>query len=217
MPQASECYHWRVKVGQAMGSSAECADDAHNACDETWCDCGCHHDLIDAHHAGEHATPVERCQACAESLPSLPECVAGVRCTSSPGCTMAAHHIGDCDTTRDRCRCGAQLWELCNHEVALFDVVDGKVGPMAQSLLAALSERGVGDACPRCASTLTLGWHGAECRACERDYQVAKGCRCGGSNLCPDCVAVGATEQTRGEVRCRADCSTMCPVCSEDD
>ena len=55
-----------------MGSTSECAieDDGHERCVESWCDCGCHHGLLDEHYAGKHAMPVERCQACAQGLPT---------------------------------------------------------------------------------------------------------------------------------------------------
>lgn len=48
-----------------MGASGECIDQEHDACITTWCDCGCHHDLIDQHYDGAHAdTPNWRCQKC---------------------------------------------------------------------------------------------------------------------------------------------------------
>ncbi len=51
-----------------MGSSSHCGDGAHDDCIETWCDCGCHHALIDEHFddaAPHDATPVASCQECA--------------------------------------------------------------------------------------------------------------------------------------------------------
>jgi hypothetical protein len=50
-----------------MGSSSECVEQNHGTCSATWCDCGCHHDLIDEHHAGEHASKVPGCQVCARA------------------------------------------------------------------------------------------------------------------------------------------------------
>lgn len=47
-----------------MGVSEACGDD-HEACVENWCDCGCHHEVIDAHHEGKHAgAPDWKCQHC---------------------------------------------------------------------------------------------------------------------------------------------------------
>ena len=38
----------------------------------TWCDCGCHHALIDAHYDGAHASAAApRCQACATDSPHV--------------------------------------------------------------------------------------------------------------------------------------------------
>ncbi len=48
-----------------MGSSEACVCQKHGDCREIWCDCGCHHALIDEHHAGKHeGAKVERCQEC---------------------------------------------------------------------------------------------------------------------------------------------------------
>ena len=52
-----------------MGCTAQCGADRHEACAETWCDCGCHHGLIDEHHDGKHASPAPRCQECAREHP----------------------------------------------------------------------------------------------------------------------------------------------------
>lgn len=54
------------------------------------------------------------------------------------------------------------------------------------------------------------GWQGPECDLCDRAWQEARGCRCGGSACyCPDCVAAGA--------RCDDACSGLCHVCCPDD
>ncbi len=48
-----------------MGSSEQCVDQEHEACITTWCDCGCHHDLIDEHYDGKHVgAPNWHCQNC---------------------------------------------------------------------------------------------------------------------------------------------------------
>jgi hypothetical protein len=99
----------------------------------------------------------------------------------------------------------------------LYLEIGDHVGPFHPDLLAAWNALGEGAACPRCGATLEEGWCGPTCATCARARRVALGCRCGGSNLCPECQAVGATEATRGEIRCEAHCSTLCPVCSPDD
>lgn len=92
------------------------------------------------------------------------------------------------------------------------------VGPIAPYLIDGWRVRGEGGSCPRCGTKIeAFVYEGCACPACLREHQEAKGCRCEGSNLCPDCRAAGATERTRGEVRCTPDCSTLCPVCSPDD
>ena len=50
-----------------MGATLECIEQEHAACIETWCDCGCHHALIDAHHDGAHTAPDWRCQECVKA------------------------------------------------------------------------------------------------------------------------------------------------------
>ena len=45
---------------------------------------------------------------------SRPDCVPGVRCVTTPDCTMAAQHIGECNPNGKRCRCGAKSWEACD-------------------------------------------------------------------------------------------------------
>lgn len=48
-----------------MGATEQCVDQEHEACIETWCDCGCHRGLVDAHFDGEHAdAPEWRCHQC---------------------------------------------------------------------------------------------------------------------------------------------------------
>ena len=47
-----------------MGCTSECGSGYHDRCNLVWCDCGCHHALIDAHHAGAHTTCVRDCQEC---------------------------------------------------------------------------------------------------------------------------------------------------------
>ena len=91
------------------------------------------------------------------------------------------------------------------------------IGPFHPDLIAGWRAAGVGGKCPRCGDEIVEFWGGLECPTCEREYQAANGCRCGGDNLCPDCMAAGATEKTRGEVKCQPGCSTLCPVCSPDD
>ena len=92
------------------------------------------------------------------------------------------------------------------------------VGPIAPYLIDGWWVRGEGGSCPRCGTKIEeYVYMGCACPACLREYQEVKGCRCGGSNLCSDCRAAGATEWTRGEVRCTPDCSTLCPICSPDD
>jgi hypothetical protein len=50
-----------------MGATEQCIEQEHAACAETWCDCGCHHALIDAHYAGEHVMgTVTGCHVCEE-------------------------------------------------------------------------------------------------------------------------------------------------------
>lgn len=47
-----------------MGATEECIEQKHEACIATWCDCGCHHDLVDAHYDGKHVEPNWRCHQC---------------------------------------------------------------------------------------------------------------------------------------------------------
>lgn len=78
---------------------------------------------------------------------------------------------------------------------------------------------GEGGLCPRC-QTGVIGpdWFGPSCEKCNREFmEVVHGCRCKGLNLCPECQAAGATEATRGEIMCHPDCSSMCPICCQDD
>jgi len=103
------------------------------------------------------------------------------------------------------------------YPVPLFNLSCGNVGPYAGELLRAWARAGVGGACVRCLTTLEEGWCGAQCPTCERHYAEAKGCRCGGLNLCPDCQRAGATPATRGVVKCNEDCSSLCGVCCPDD
>lgn len=71
--------------------------------------------------------------------------------------------------------------------------------------------------CAKHGTALVMGWQGLECETCERDFMVSRGCKCGGTNLCADCQAAGATEATRGTIRCEPACSSLCPVCCPDD
>jgi hypothetical protein len=101
----------------------------------------------------------------------------------------------------------------------LFVVVDGQdgPGPFRPEWLAAWRAAKPGDPCARCGTPLEEGWCGNECPACVREYDEARGCRCGGTNLCPECQSAGATEATRGVIRCDPTCSTLCAVCCPDD
>ncbi len=101
----------------------------------------------------------------------------------------------------------------------LILMIDGNVGPFHPDLLAAWGAAGIGAPCARCGSKLEeMGWgFGPICPSCERERYVTLGCECGGLNLCPDCQKAGATEATRGDVKCEPDCSSLCPVCSPDD
>lgn len=47
-------------------------------------------------------------------MPDEPECVPGVRCDRVATCTLAKHHLGDCNPDGKPCEaCGAQPWEEC--------------------------------------------------------------------------------------------------------
>lgn len=90
-------------------------------------------------------------------------------------------------------------------------------GPFHPDLIAAWRAAGEAGPCARCGGRLEEGWCGPECPTCRREYLVLLGCRCGGTNLCPNCIRAGATESTRGEVVCEPNCSTLCPTCSPND
>lgn len=62
-----------------MGCSADCNSGNHAACVLTWCDCGCHHDLYDAHFDGEHVEPHDRCHECIAAREGTPGAISGKR------------------------------------------------------------------------------------------------------------------------------------------
>lgn len=105
---------------------------------------------------------------------------------------------------------------MARPEMPLFVMIGEHIGPLGRELLAAWEAAGVGGACARCDTVLVEGWVGAECPTCYRAYQEAHGCKCGGTGLCPDCAAAGATPETRSP-KCEPNCSTLCPVCDPDD
>ena len=108
-------------------------------------------------------------------------------------------------------------WSVQQHKemFPLFERINGQIGPFASRLLAAWREAGIGGPCARCRTTLEEGWCGAECPCCEREYQEAKGCRCGGTGICPECLAAGMSLLSRSPKRC-PDCDSLCPVCCPD-
>ncbi len=60
-----------------MGCTSECGAGRHSACVLAWCDCGCHHETIDAHHDGLHEAPDIRCQVCFPDGLGLTPCPCG--------------------------------------------------------------------------------------------------------------------------------------------
>ena len=56
-----------------------------------------------------------------------------------------------------------------------------------------------------------------DCPKCDREHQESIGCKCGGTMICPECLAVGATDENGRKPKCEPDCSTLCPVCVPDD
>lgn len=87
--------------GDLMGSSTECVEQTHEACVATWCDCGCHHALIAAHHDGAHAAPDWRCQHCLRVARGEPDAV-----THEDALVAIAndHRFGEHPTPHPMCR-----------------------------------------------------------------------------------------------------------------
>jgi hypothetical protein len=107
--------------------------------------------------------------------------------------------------------------ESARTALPLFLSVDGAIGPVHPDLVASWDSSTAGAPCIRCGDKLELELTGLECPTCMREYAAARGCKCAGTNLCPECMARGATPSTRGVVVCEPGCSTLCPVCTPDD
>ena len=106
---------------------------------------------------------------------------------------------------------------ISNSEIPLYELIDGEVGPFHRDLIVGWIKNGIGGKCPRCDDEIYSCWGLPSCWTCERARLTALGCQCNGLNLCPKCQDLGATEKTRGEIKCEKECSTLCPICSPDD
>lgn len=65
----------------------------------------------------------------------------------------------------------------------LFVIIDGAVGPVHPDLVASWDSSSAGSPCARCAAILEDELTGLECPGCMREYAVARGCKCAGTNL----------------------------------
>lgn len=108
------------------------------------------------------------------------------------------------------------LSQGANPDIPLLLVVDETVGPLHPDLIATWRAAGVGGTCARCGGVLLRDWCGPACESCLRDYDVARGCLCGGTMLCQACVADGATNKTGCMIKCEYDCDGLCHVCCPD-
>ena len=97
----------------------------------------------------------------------------------------------------------------------LYETIGGRIGPLSRELLDAWTEAvKEGEHCVRCGELVVMDWF-ATCDKCVLEYMEILGCKCGGTNLCPECAAAGATPATR-EPKCCPECDSMCPVCSPE-
>lgn len=92
----------------------------------------------------------------------------------------------------------------------LFVIIDGAVGPVHPDLVASWDSSSAGSPCARCAAILEDELTGLECPGCMREYAIARGCKCAGTNLCPACIEHGATPAVGTVEKNDAEAVTWC-------